>query len=1252
MPLRHLVVTPLPNGRTANTAFLSVHLGPRLREPGVLGDYPDFRDWGTFLAAAPAMQFTVLLDGVARPAGAVSIASATPTAVTWRALFGPPASSNLEVSPHVFLDRTNLDLTSVSSAAITDLLAPIVKAQTLKGTAGPITQAEIAPLAGDLGAVAADLRAFVSSVGNGQEPTSESYEFHQILHMLAAHPQLMRALGLVFDLQVTMPAGAVGEVQVTTNWAAKAGMRPHDEVPMRVQVDANFRPLVGDPAYRTPGWLALGGSKYRVVQLDTVNAATQLGHLDRQLVNVTDPTAPIDVPAVIEAGISIAHLDLAPVLTQRTQRARLIEDQIDDYVTKPNPPAPILIAEDLTLGHRIDAEDIAAPGFRSLHQRHALDGYRFPRNTNADFTPTDDEGWSQIALMTDGSVVRPSTSTAVVYTVEGGPNIAKSERRDDTAWRVLDFMATWAGWSLSAQRPGSVADPAGNPLPAATSAPTPSDEAKTQINYQPVPDTLPRLRYGHTYRMRARTVDLAGNGPSLADNPDTTIPQAIFGRTLPVPPPTTLYRQSRPDPGVGVAANTLVILSELTQADGTVAPTDRLLFPPRISQARLERHDLPNGGVDPASYAEIVTRDAASLAGQCLVDPETNDLVAGAAISNGAVTAGPLKSAVTYLADPMVRGIAFHGLPAAASGAPVIMAAGAWPTLEAVDLELRAGTAAPTSSVANRRVTVRLPKGTTFDIEVSCAPVTARLGHMAAYNALTSTEAASIATAANNGQVLTISARESIRLVHAVRIPLAPPSFSSMTASRTVLGQTSVLFDGVLSLHRATTDRTTLNGEWTDQIDPVAEAGPRAVTHRAVVGDVLIPEGGPAATADVDDLGFEFGDPRRRSIELSMEGFCRYSRYFTQRLDTTMPAPGSIVLSVAGVSEPTVVVTNLVTGQVYERNVDYTINRTAGSIARVSALTIPDGTSLRIEYIPLPVSRLSSEAATGGTIVVDVPSASPPASPVVRAIVPAFARTITETATSITVDHDGRVLRALIERPWYSSGSGELLGVATDLASVATPSLTRWGRDPIWSGSGPTVRPANTSFPRAAESMATADGRFHVAGHEVTFDAERKVWTADVLIDANFGYRPWVQLSLCRLQPLAVDLAHVSDPVQCEPVRLGASRTLTVVKGATGQATVTMTGRDANNTVKVTTQIADPTISDPDLKWINVATVALVRSGTTAAASFTGTITLPAAVERRIIVEDSEPVKIESAGVLVSSRSVAYRDVVTIPVGW
>src|SRR5690606_9879361 len=64
--------------------------------------------------------------------------------------------------------------------------------------------------------------------------------------------------------------------------------------------------------------------------------------------------------------------------------------------------------------------------------------------------------------------------------------------------------------------------------------------------YAVTPKTLPRLRFGRTYRVRARAVDLAGN--SLALDEVTTAQSRATGRTIyrrfePVSPPTLVHRR-------------------------------------------------------------------------------------------------------------------------------------------------------------------------------------------------------------------------------------------------------------------------------------------------------------------------------------------------------------------------------------------------------------------------------------------------------------------------------------------------------------------------------------------------------------------------------------------------------------------------------------------------------------------------------------------------------------------------------------
>jgi hypothetical protein len=1023
---------------------------------------------------------------------------------------------------------------------------------------------------------------------------------------------------------------------------------------MRVAVDQDFKADVDQPEFRSTDWLTLGGGNYAVAQLDVINAVLQAAHLQDDLAAAPAPESPVEVPALVESGMSIIHGDLGDVLRGRLERQRAVESGIDGFITGQAQPPPRLMAEDITLGYRYDVEDQSVPGFRSLHDRQVPAGYVFPRDEKLLVEPPPDEGWGSIALFTDGIEATVGQGTDVRYQTEGPRPIPKSESRDETAWRVDDHVMTWGGWSLSTPRVGASTTGSGEVKPREPNKP--ADDSPTQliVDYAHINGTLPKLRYGRSYRFRARCVDLAGNGAQLGDTPPANgeSPVVPYGRLAPLTAPLVIRRESRPDPGVGDLADVIVIKSELEQADADTPSADRLLFPPRVSQSRLERHDLPNGGNDPAAYRDLAERDALSIADQTLEDPETGELVAGGALGDdGQVTPGPTQPPVGYIPDPVARSVAFHGLPGTdPAAAPLQLSYGTWPTFAALQLELGAGDGAPSPAPARRRMRVELPKGTIVAAELSHAPDKALLGHMALAQGLDDP------TDTLNGLNLSISGRRPITFVHAVRLPLEPPAFDEEIAfSRNKVGQTHVGINGRLGLHRATTEHVVLRARWTDTVDTPGTEAPVEQPNRRIVKDLQVALHGVPDT-ELVDLRLDLGDTKRRLVDLGAEAFCRFSRYFTERIDFVAAESGALALDPNGVAVQTVVLTNKETGQVFERGVHYAVDRELGELTILDGTAIPAGTVCRVEFIPLPVSRLSIEAPAGGRIFrFDVPSSAAPAAPRVLAALPAFKRTVTITDERITARHDGRVVRLHLDRPWFTSGRGELLGVAVDLDSTAPPALTRWGRDPITAGPGAPVQPTLDDFPAAVERAQAVDGRFDVAAHDVVFDEDRRFWVADVALDATFGYRPFAVLHVCRYQPLALDGQHLSPVVELDPIRLGASRRVTVTRLADGTARVRLTGNDNVNTVSVTRQEADAAIADPDLKWHDVESIVLDRQGTTANATHSGVIDLPVTGnERRLLIEDAEPVMVEDpgSGALVPSTVVAYREVIDIPAEW
>lgn len=1250
MPARHLIVLAIPRGKvSANVGRLTVVLAPRLRVTGPLNNYTDWRNWAQ-RCIDENMAFRLTVNGVEAPAPLVPT-SVAPNGEAWRAVFGPPASTTVPVRAHRFVDRSAQDLISTDTAQLDSFALGLLGAQTANG--GPLTKDQITSQFPGILSFASTGSAS-TTVGNDADPTIDDYdqEFHDSLRMLSAHPHLMRVLGLAWDFEVPLPAPPYNWISVRTNWP-NWSIIPADpevgQVPMRTSVTGDFLPTVFRATHRITDWLRLSSSKYRVSQVAAAGVTGPLRALADVLADPNvDGETPIDIPALDDGGIGILFTDLAPVLEEQFDRQKVIEDGIDTYLEPPPGPPPLpplVFAEDLTSGFRVD---VATTGpttslFKSLHDRAPTGPYDFPANTGLSITPPVDEGWSSIAMSTDGTVVLSALPPVVTYFGD----VDKREAIDETQWRVSDRVVAWNGWSLSTPMPGRTTTGDGDVLDRAPSPPRPEIPGNVVIGYEHINGTLPRLRYGWTYSLRGRCVDLAGSSvPLSAVAPVDALPDDVtFGRLAPVSGPRVVRRQSRPTPGVGDQPTVLVIKSELTQAPSTVVPTGRFLFPAAVSQTIVERHGLPNGGVDPAAYADIAARSAASLDAQCIVDPDTGEPVAGAAIVSGAVTPGPLTPDVTYLADPVGTGVAFHYLPGQTTDVSVPY--GTWPTLEGVLVSLRAGTGAPAVDLANRVVSVSAPKGTMWNIAVSHTADPALVEHMKAVQSLPPEDRAARLASVVAGKNTTITKTTGITLVHAVRVPMTPPSFPSpITAERTQSGQTTLAFSGNVGAHVASTGHLAIDARWVDPIDDVADPGPSLRTSRAFVMDMAVPYA-DATTTGIAAGSFDLGDTKRRTLVLSSEAFSRYSTYFTEEIRFSGSPGATRLLDARGVSAPTVEVKHRSNGTVYRPDVDYTVDATTGVLTILSTSTMPASTPLRIRFVPRPLSRLSSEATANKSVRVQVPSSRAPSLPVVDSLIPASTRRVTTKASLIQVVYDGRVVRVGLARPWYSSGEREQLGVAVDAAGT----LTRWGRDPLSIGAGSTTVPTAASFPLAKTTDDDVVG-FDVAAHDVAYDTDRRLWTSDVLVNADFGYRPWVRLSLVRYQGLSVPGTEVSGTVECEPVRLGARRVVTAAKLPRGRVRVRLEGRDNVNEVRVVLQRKVRGITDPLLAWEDVSTTTLRRSGSRAASVHSGTVETAASGARRLVIEDYEPVSVSGRTSLRDGTLLAYREIIDLPSNW
>ena len=124
-----------------------------------------------------------------------------------------------------------------------------------------------------------------------------------------------------------------------------------------------------------------------------------------------------------------------------------------------------------------------------------------------------------------------------------------------------------------------------------------------------MPGTLPRLRFGSRYRIRARAVDLAGDSLRVDDPSPSARPRHgsaagceghVYLRYEPVAAPLVVIRDQAAVTGPGSAIHRLVMRSFNVgpENDGIVpdlTASDRHVLPPRTSVELAERMGMLDG---------------------------------------------------------------------------------------------------------------------------------------------------------------------------------------------------------------------------------------------------------------------------------------------------------------------------------------------------------------------------------------------------------------------------------------------------------------------------------------------------------------------------------------------------------------------------------------------------------------------------------------------------------------------------------
>jgi hypothetical protein len=1130
---------------------------------------------------------------------------------------------------------------------------------------------------------------------------AKTLDFHKALAALNSYPTLLRALGLVFDLELTAdfcpPSPAAGvyrtialrKVTPGTPWMTNTRFSYPETSFLRD--DANFSTAPATPpstlttgqqflpADVVAGFLALAPDNFHLLDVDLDGALLKALSLADNAENARDQTKVGDVlPALRSSGIGL-YAD-----ARGMQLLQSISDNtgFDQAVNAKTALPRSLNARDLLRGFRLDVWSSATQEWRSLHFRNSV--YRFGSASEIMLNEALEEGFLE------PTATQPSADpTRKDDPVATGADIPQP----GTDLYVHERIARWEGWSLSVKRPGLPLNRSVDPGQATTPDPTigqPMTPFKMTATFSTVTGSLPQLRFGRGYRIRARAVDLAGNSLPL----DVSTPEALAlpagNATLPclryepVSPPLLVLQQTT---AAGATLERMVVRSWNNAPALDAVPTaerdHRHVGPPRISENLAELHGMFDGSDgnlrgDADTFSDIVTRDGYEIPSQDGVPLEPSATLA-----------------VDYLPDPIARGAALRNLPQTPDNSNGRLSAGAliynqlpdvqpragsvtyvdfgteWPQREAFLLSVEDGSAAPGWSEATRNLVVSLPKGSVFTVDLSsyisetdlmlmgvwnwlredfeARELAALQGGIAAYTLGSTSDLVALLTrlVLEGGHDL-ITPSRTLTLVHAVQQPLGSPqfvqlpvvhrptapifasalrnSFTPITAWRSYGSHVAVLLGG-LEVNGATSSKIDLEARWQEAIDDPAEPAPTKAWHSAHVETL------PLATTDA---GVIFSDGTQ-----------------TRMVGTYVPQVDALWFSapideLEGVTTPSEVAAPL-------HRLDDTKHRWVGYTAIAN--------SRFQEYFPAGLDFTRSSEP----LLVDVPSSARPLVPDLVYVVPTFGWEQQETTNVKSSIRFGNGLRIYLNRGWYSSGDGELLGVvlwngaAPDYPTreLYKPFFTQWGNDPVWKTGFLEDVPSIYDFPEAvttatALTLEESARPFDVAGHTVSFDSERKLWFCDVQLQNSSSYMPFIRLALARYQPHSISGIELSRVVLADYAQLTPDRSavISMDPADTRRAQVFIGGvapqPPAQSAIEVTVQRRLPNmISDVAWEQAPPSVVTVTENSPDAkepdAVLWSGSVVFaeaPPPDQFRIVVREFERILIDTPGVESSGEQV------------
>jgi len=1075
MTVEKVIWTALPNGFGADGRFrISVHVAPRLRNddgsdtPRKLGEFAAFANWPE---RVNKFRFDVVFTGGPSVKG---IPEAPADAKLWKLLFPP----DTRVGPHAFQDHAKRDLHVFPVRPVLQFLKQTYGAVAASGTDFPLIDDPSGPLAPfvplrNIAARITDSQSFYAELGRAHEdktkradgrvvsepiansslpaaaqdaqnnffqayrfyyrpgsqrpdlpqnyvepsPKPHEFEFHEMLSSLADHPLLLRRLGIVIDLVADVDPSlvpATGVVRVVP----KGKLPESPPFCPNTSYDRDSHWFGARPANKfrmTRGILRLSPEVYDLFQVDVDGAALQAVSFSTTLEALKDPelrseASPDEaaIPALRSAGLALARSQRGDLLLEDLKARRGKNDDIEAG------NAVVFDAEDLVRGYRIDVFDTDAPGgsaWFSLQRRVVEHTFKVPPDAEA-FDPLKliDEGYLKATTASSETKEHPTPS-------------------DDLY--LHETIAGWEGWSLAAPRPGKrIVEPGQGDMPGSSLArhdPEIGNPFPIVSRVSVEPGTLPRLRVGHTYRVRVRTVDLAGNSVPFSKKDlephDSHLTSELqrYLRFEPVPSPAVLRRHLDTEgeslehlvirSNLGISAADYAQLADVTQALTAAGAlhtysedSQRHLAPPKASQQMAEqdgRFDAAFGGTQAQAIAalRVALREEGTFLDPMIVDVATGQKTIpqatiklfppgtpmpptrGAGLPGGAYAFHPDPPIVLpYLPDPLAIGVSLTGYDFNDTEVFHQLAkfSGKWPSLAPFRLRLSEGSLG--AAFVGDVLEVRLPKAEVVWARLASVFPDGRLKDLAIWQWVPEPDKTpALEKAANEGRHWMLTPFREVTFTHAVQQPLAVPDMTKVKSSR-ALGDTFAVFRGPIANHAKSTGRLDVIGTWTEDIDLVTDDEPRMrafgteVPHRAQAFGFDVRRSEDQADVALHQARHEFGDTKYRRIV--------YHSVATTRFREFLPRP--------------------------------------------------------LTDVPANIQRVESETDTTGQLKPGfehhILSSARPAAPEVLYVLPTFRWERQDAGSHRTHVRHGNAVRVWLRRPWFSSGDGEQLGVILEPA--------------------------------------------------------------------------------------------------------------------------------------------------------------------------------------------------------------------------